>query len=685
MFDPLTRPVRCTVELSDTVGKRIGIARLAGLDGLWVQLLPEAGEGLTLSRIVELNSESGPVGPIRAIARISSIDSGLDHRGRPVVSAGLKFVELSDNQRTALRNRLESAHPLVVILGIDAFPEADAISSYRVVRVSGVEEIIRILDHDDVAVLLLGPGLTAKAARSILLRALAEFPGNPTVNILIGVGPDAQLFQEFVDDDRLFYLARGSIGGGGLNSLVRAAVEHFHHKLDETRDIVASNPLLADEVLDFCVRISSQSDLATTAGLLVEAVRTSLKAERSQCLIYDPRRDVLCPGDPTVTQNRAESAASGLVGYVARTKEAVESNRLVDDARYDAEADNPEGSGSDRFIGQPILGSSGELIGVVTAVRSSESEPFSADGREVLEFLAASAGATFGLIMLQTRARAAIQERTRGVLHGTDLYRQEALDAQLGVWDQEGDLLRTSPPWLKRTHLVTLSVLVAGIMYMSLAKVDENATGPVVIRARDKIDVTAATAGLVGSVEVSAGDRVRTGDLLVRFHNPPGTTMLDMPKVRAPEDGLVSDVRVRAGRRVDPGDQVISIVNEAAGYELIALLPGSYATQIQPGMVLVVKLKGYPNSHEEIRIDRVGDEIVGPNEAWRYAGVEGIDAVTAAGPVIVVRSQLRPLKFASGDRLYAYRDGMIGEGQVRVRSAPLIVSLLPGLKDILRK
>jgi membrane fusion protein (multidrug efflux system) len=102
-------------------------------------------------------------------------------------------------------------------------------------------------------------------------------------------------------------------------------------------------------------------------------------------------------------------------------------------------------------------------------------------------------------------------------------------------------------------------------------------------------------------------------------------------------------------------------------------------------MPIVLKLQGYPDSHEMIPIGRVGTEIVGPHEAARYAGKESTDALTVAGPVVIVRSELQPSRFTAGGHTYNYQDGMTGVAEVSVRSEPMIVSLVPGLKNILKR
>jgi hypothetical protein len=93
-------------------------------------------------------------------------------------------------------------------------------------------------------------------------------------------------------------------------------------------------------------------------------------------------------------------------------------------------------------------------------------------------------------------------------------------------------------------------------------------------------------------------------------------------------------------------------------------------------------LDGYPNSHEVVAIDDVGSEVVGPREAARYAGTA--DAITVTGPVVVLRCLLKSASFSAGNVSYVYRDGMTARAEVDLRSEPMIVELLPGLKEFAR-
>ncbi len=534
--------------------------------------------------------------------------------------------------------------------------------------------------------LVLGPLLRPEEGRDLLLRRSAEFPGVSTENVVLCGAEAPELYQEFIDEDQIFYLTRGALPEPQVHSILRAAVARFGAKTRGESESLAASAGANDRLLGYCMRIPSQSDLRNLTGLLTEAASTLVRADGAQCLVYNQAEDVLSAMDPETGELRIEAAAAGLVGFVARTGERVNSRYVANDARYDASSDNPGGSGDACFIAEPIYGVRNELLGVITAVRNGKQSPFSTEDAKIISVLAGCAAPTLDQILLQNRLQAMLVDRTPGVNGSSEIFREEALDYHIRKWDQEGDVLRTAPTWLKRTHWVMVGIVVLAVAYMSLAKVDEYATGPAVVRARAKVNVSAPAAGLVRSLDVSVGDHVRSGDPLVEITGSPGPTLLESVHgiLRATSNGIISDVWVRPGQHVSANDQAASIIDESAGYEVIALLPGSYAPQLRPGIPLRLKVDGYSDSAETVEVDRVGAEVVGPREAARYAGRDSGDGLVIAGPIVIVHASLKSLTFQANHGHYSYKDGMGGRAEASVRSERIIVTLVPGLKGLLR-
>ncbi len=683
-FEEIGRPIRCAVELSDQDGDRQGVARIARPDGVSVHLEPQAGKRFSPGSVVQLNSNIAPVGPIRVSARVVSVDDGTDDSGTPVFSAALDFLDLGETEWRQWRIRLAAVRPVVLAAGLDRELVDACRQVTRVEEAAAVDDVVRCFAQQDAAVLVLGPGVEAAASHRIVSLITSQFPANRTTILLIGAEAEPELLQELVDRDRLFYLSKSPVSAIQMRSLVVAAVGRYVENITGNGHALAADVAENDALMDACASLAGQTDMSGAATVLVDAVCGLLRTERARFLLYDPQTEVLSA--PDAEAESGDSVSSGLAGFAARTGERIHLQEAGIDPRYDADVDNPHGDGRERFVAWPVFGVGERLIGILTAVRTREAPPFESGELRILDLLVACAAPAMSQILLQTQIDKELRRRTTGV-SGAEIFREEALEYKNRGWDQEGDVLRICPPWLTRTHWISVALLAGGLAFMCLARIHEYATGPAVIRARNKIAVTATQEGLVRSVEVSAGDRVRAGDLLVRFQDTPGATTLERFKgqLRAPSDGLVSDVRVRAGQQVSAGDQVASIVDESAGYELISLLPGSYAPQVHPGMPMVLKLDGFPESHEIIPLDRVASEVVGPHEAARYAGRESTDALTVSGPVVIVRAALSSPTFGADGRNYTYQDGMTGQGEVSVRSDLIIINLLPGLKGALQR
>jgi hypothetical protein len=152
--------------------------------------------------------------------------------------------------------------------------------------------------------------------------------------------------------------------------------------------------------------------------------------------------------------------------------------------------------------------------------------------------------------------------------------------------------------------------------------------------------------------------------------------------VRAPISGLVSDVRVRAGQPVAAGQLVLTMVNERATASVVAMVPGHDRPLLRPGMTMHVALDGFEHARQEVRIDSVADEVVGPAEIKRYLGADLADAVAVEGPVVLVHAGLATPYFRAQERQLPYYDGMKAVAEVKVRSERILTLLIPGLASI---
>lgn len=305
-----------------------------------------------------------------------------------------------------------------------------------------------------------------------------------------------------------------------------------------------------------------------------------------------------------------------------------------------------------------------------------------------------------------------------------DLFRDEAIDAYRAGSPAAGDVLRVPPAWIRRSYWLLLAVVAAAVPYLLFGTVHEYATGPAVIRAEVRLDLTAPHGGTVASIDVRPGQRVAAGDVLVRLHAADESAVLDRlareielqivevlrhpgneparqalmrlradetlaqarleeGTIRAPRAGIVRDVRIRPGQPLEPGQGLLSLVDEAGGFAVIALLPGHYRPLLRRGTPVRLELAGYRYAYQEVTVDTIGDELVGPGEVRRYLGEAVADAVALEGPTVIVRATLRAATFEADGQALQYYDGMHGVAEARVREESILLTLVPGLRALL--
>ena len=578
-------------------------------------------------------------------------------------------------------------------------------------------EARRLLSGRPVAVLAVGAGISGERARQLIEDAEAAPGAAERVNLVLAGGPDPALFQELIDRDRLFYLSQEPVPPADLIALVRSAAARWRAATpregeEERRRTVAERRLLA-AIQDIAV----QRQPAGLARAAAEGVEEVAEADRGYCLFLDPASDTLWepPRDADKEEERRESAAVGLVSFVARTGQPLVVERIGGDPRFDREADDPHGEGTERFAAVPVVGPFGRVLAVLAAVRNPQRAPFSTDDLQHLTRLAEQAAPTF--------AQVHRNEGDTDGLPAAALFREEAVEYHQVGLRSEGDVLRVDPGWMRWTYRLLLGVLVCSLLFCVLAEMREYASGPAVVRLGGRTDLTATVDGTVTQVDVATGEKVEPGRLLVRFYgvreaselaqldrqfelqlinhlrNPADAgaesslislrTQRDLARarlaereVRSPAAGVVSDIRVLPGQHIGPGQILLSLLRGQQRPEVIAFVPGEYRPQLRAGMPLRLELRGYPYAYQYLTVDSVMDEVIGPGEAQRYLGAGIADAVPFTGPVVRVSARLPGDTFEADGRVRRYHDGMLAQAEVRVRSEKVLVALVPSLKAL---
>ncbi len=576
-------------------------------------------------------------------------------------------------------------------------------------------EALRLLGSQPVGVLALGAAVSGERARRLLEEADSTPGAEARLNLVLAGGPDPSLFQDLIDRDRIFYLSQEPVPAADLMALLRSAGLRWSAGLQRGDGEDRRRTVFARRLLAATQSISMQRKPEGVARAAGDAVEEVLQAERGYCLLYDPATETLWepPRDADLEEERRESAAVGLVSFVVRTGRPLAIERIGGDPRFDREADDPRAQGDERFAAVPVLGPDGRILAVLAAVRRSEERAFDDEDLKGLTLLAEQAAPTFAQLRLA--------EGDAEGLPAAALFREEAVEHHNVGFRGEGDVLRVDPGWMRWTYRLLLFVLVAGLLFTTIARVHDYAEGPAVVQMGGRSDLTATADGTVSQVSVAAGEKVEAGRLLVRFYGAReaaelaridhefelqlinrlrdpsdagaqqallslraerelARSNLAEREVRAPAAGVVSDVRVRVGEHISPGQSLLAVVRGESRPQVVVFLPGQYRPMLKRGMPLRLEVQGYRYAYQHLVVDTVGDEVVGPAEARRYLGDALGDSVQFTGPVVKVEAHLPSNTFEAEGKMRSYHDGMVAQAEVRIRSERVLVTLIPALK-----
>ena len=131
-----------------------------------------------------------------------------------------------------------------------------------------------------------------------------------------------------------------------------------------------------------------------------------------------------------------------------------------------------------------------------------------------------------------------------------------------------------------------------------------------------------------------------------------------------------------------PGDVMLTVATEPRSLSLVALIPGHFRPQLEAGAQLRFELAGYQHTFQELRVDRLGQEIIVPREARRILGPDVAASALPQEPVFVVHAKLPETTFSIRSQTYRFYDGMAGTAHIRVDEEPILLRLLPALRRI---
>lgn len=561
----------------------------------------------------------------------------------------------------------------------------------------------------DARVLVLGARLGSDAVRALLARV--ELPSPGVIVLTAHAGAHAH-------DDAFFYAAQ-DLAAADLCAVIEAALARsFGHAAAAEVPPPPSPATTAEaahdlhRILTAARGLAAQADLGHAAAHVGMAIRELAGGDRAYCWYYDADGGELWRHGEASPEAEAR-ANRGLVGFVARTARSVCIPNTASDPRFCAALDDPAGRGAERLVAVPVIGPDREVHAVFVAVRRRSAPPFDRGERARLSALAAACGPAIHQLALQL-------ENASGLAAAADvpIFRPEAQDGHARR-HTSGDVIRIVPGWIQAAYVSVVLFVLAAAAYAWFGRVHHYSLGPAVVRIVGRTELTASTPGTIAEITVGPGERVEAGAILARLYDPdPSGSRLrrefdgalrdhlrdeDDPaagqalrgvrsqleqaderraslQVRAPHAGVVGDVRVRVGQAVAPGDIVASLITAGDALQIVAVLPGSDRPMLAPGMPLRVEIAGFPHAYDDVVIDAVGEEIVGPAELRRTLGpvAEGLGDI---GPAVVVRARLPATHFDADNGSFAYHDGMLATAHVRLRTERVLDVLLPGGDD----
>jgi hypothetical protein len=335
-------------------------------------------------------------------------------------------------------------------------------------RTVNVASLSVLAARGETTVLALGPELRPGAALEVLRDVVRADVRRAWVVVALGCGDEPELFQELVDQDRIFFLSSGPPSTVDTADLLAAASTRAARQEPVEDDAETE---LRGRMLDLLRRLGRESDLTMALRESTREMRMVADAERARIWLYDERTESL------TCDARRESAVAGLTSFAVRTARSIAVERAGEDPRYDADLDadldadfdadldSESGDPRERFAACPIVLSS-RVLGVLTLTRSAAGRPFGGVERQRMEWAASLLAPALGRLILgrELEERAAARH-TAIRADVAQLFRGEALDQYQRGRPDEAHLLEVEPRWTRHAYRVVLALIGAALLF----------------------------------------------------------------------------------------------------------------------------------------------------------------------------------------------------------------------------
>src|SRR5262249_12658752 len=104
---------------------------------------------------------------------------------------------------------------------------------------------------------------------------------------------------------------------------------------------------------------------------------------------------------------------------------------------------------------------------------------------------------------------------------------------------------------------------------------------------------------------------------------------------------------------------------------------------LKPQKPLRLELTGFQYCYQDLTIESIGDEVVGPAEVRRFLGQELADTVPLSGPVVLVQASLPSRTLVCEGRTFNYFNGMVATADARGRCESFLGAFIPGGREVL--
>lgn len=301
------------------------------------------------------------------------------------------------------------------------------------------------------------------------------------------------------------------------------------------------------------------------------------------------------------------------------------------------------------------------------------------------------------------------------------LFRAEAVRAR-AQGRPLGAVVRVAPRWVGPALAAVLVVLSAAAALLVGARISRFRSGRVIVRIEDSTAVMAPVGGSISMVAVSPGTRVTRGqtlahvdDLSLRAELRRVRAELDAAlrrtlfdpnddvaadrlaglraqlqelelrgdghRIVAPCDGTVVDISLATGRRIEAGEHALSIVPDQRRMQVIGVFAGRDLPALQSGQAGFVEFDGFRGVNENIAIETVSPEIMGPTGVERLLGERLAGVLDVDGSVAIVTASLPHSAFEVGDARYELHDGLAGTISIATERERLMFAVFPGLRE----